>query len=391
MIYINAISLINALGNNKDEVSQKLKENKSGLQGFKNEVLINSDLIYLGKIEAALPEIPVQFSAHNSRNNQLLLHCINDIQTDINTLKKKYDSNRIAIILGTSTSGILEGEEALKHKHKGGDSTSFSYQQQCFSDPSDFLASYLQITGPSYTISTACSSSARSVITGARLIESGAIDAAIVGGADTLCRLSTHGFRSLGALSRNQCHPCAENRDGINIGEAAGLMILSKEKADLSLLGWGASSDAWHVSAPHPEGIGAQLAMQNALDKANLQPSDIGYINMHGTGTKLNDSAESIAIYNIFGENTPCSSTKHLTGHTLGAAGITEIAIAALMIQNSLNIPYQKFTPEYPRDTSLAKINLPGANTRPKTPIILSNSLAFGGNNATLIIGAAHD
>lgn len=391
MIYIHAFSLINALGSSDEEISHHLMHCKSGLKPYTDLWLQNNDTTYLGKIDNTLPIFPDNFPEHHSRNNQLLLHCLQAIQKDVEDLLKQYDKSKIAIILGTSTSGIFEGEEALKAELQGHQSQEFHYQQQCFSDPSDFLAKYLNITGPHYTISTACSSSARALISAANLIESGIIDAAIVGGSDTLCRLSTNGFNSLEALSKEQCRPFSEARRGINIGEAAGLMILSKEPSPLVLMGWGASSDAWHISAPHPEGIGATASMQQALNKAQLTPKDIGYINLHGTGTALNDSAESKAVFNIFQDNVPSSSTKHLTGHTLGAAGITEIGIAALILKYDLPLPSQEFTDQFPKGEDIANIRFAKKDEKIERPIILSNSFAFGGNNASLIIGKNHD
>lgn len=391
MIYINAYSLINALGGDKRTICNHLIKNESGLKHYNENWLQDKCALYLGKITVDLPLIPVSMQAHNSRNNQLLLHCANEIQDEINELKERFESSRIAIILGTSTSGIFEGEIALEESLSGCQSSRFQYQQQCFSDPSDFLSQHLNITGPCFTISTACSSSARAFISAARLLEADLIDAAIVGGADTLCKLSTNGFNSLGALTTDICHPFAEAREGINIGEAAGLMVLSKKEAPLSLLGWGASSDAWHISAPHPEGLGAISCMQEALKKANITPNNIGYINLHGTGTLLNDSAESKAIEYIFQKKVPVSSTKHLTGHTLGAAGITEISLAALILEYNLPLPAQIFTEKYPIGSDISNIRFAVQNEQITKPCILSNSFAFGGNNASLIIGFNYD
>lgn len=387
MIYINAYSLINALGENKEAIIQNLIHNQSGLKKYHETWIQDRPSIYLGKIESELPTIPKSLAKHQSRNNQLLLHCLNQIKEEVQIVKERYDRSKIAIILGTSTSGIHEGEEARKTELTGTSSDTFHYQQQCFSDPSEFLAKYLDISGPSYTISTACSSSARAFISAANLIEAGIIDAAIVGGADTLCQLSINGFNALGALSQAQCHPFSERRDGINIGEAAGLVILSKEPSTLPLLGWGASSDAWHISAPHPEGIGAIKSMQKALQKAKLTPTDIGYINLHGTGTALNDSAESKAVEHLFQNRVPASSTKHLTGHTLGAAGITEIGLAALILQYDLSLPSANFSSVSPVGKDIAEILFVDQNEKLKKPYVLSNSFAFGGNNVSLIIG----
>lgn len=182
---------------------------------------------------------------------------------------------------------------------------------------------WLALDGPAYTLSTACSSSARAIISGRRLIEAGLVDAAIVGGADTLSRMPINGFHSLESLSPTLCQPFGRDRAGITIGEGAGLMLLTWEPQPIALLGVGESSDAYHISAPHPQGEGAIRAINQALTDAQLTPDDVGYINLHGTATQLNDQIESMVVNALFGERVPCSSTKHLTGHTLGTAGIT--------------------------------------------------------------------
>ena len=386
-IYINAIGLVNALGHNNDAILKSLEEEQTGLV-YDDSYLLNQLPTYLGKIQGSLPKIPREYYEHDSRNNQILLAALEQIKPYLDECLKSVDSSRVAVIMGTSTSGIAEGESALQYSSEFQDiSPKYQYQQQRFSDPSDFLAKYLKITGPNYTISTACSSSARAVISGATLIEAGIVDIAIVGGADSLCKMAINGFHALESLSSQPCTPFAQDRSGINIGEAGGLILLSKQPSKLRLYGWGASSDAWHISAPHPEGKGAAEAIVKALNKANLVPDDIGYINCHGTGTPLNDSAESKAIFSLFGDKVPCSSTKHLTGHTLGAAGITELGIAALLLDSPNHLPRQIFTANSPCDQSLPTIQFVDHSMKIKQPMILSNSFAFGGNNVSLIVG----
>ncbi|MCO6524490.1 MAG: beta-ketoacyl-ACP synthase, partial [Candidatus Schmidhempelia sp.] len=298
-------------------------------------------------------------------------------------------NKRIAIIMGTSTSGIHEGDVNLKHYLQTNiHLPTFSYNQQELGDPSCFLTALLGLKGPSYTISTACTSSAKAIISGKRLIESGIVDAAIVGGADSLSRMPINGFNALESLSANPCMPFAQNRNGINIGEASAVFLLTKEEtSNMVILGTGESSDAHHISSPHPEGLGAQKAMQAALDNARLTINDIGYINLHGTATILNDLAESKAVYRLFNQNLPpCSSTKHLTGHTLGSAAATELAISTLLLDQNIYLPQQDFSVS-PFDENLDKINIVTKRMTLNTPIIMSNSFAFGGNNASLIIG----
>lgn len=288
-------------------------------------------------------------------------------------------------MLGTSTSGVDEGDRQTDGGHAG-----YDYRMQELGDPSRFLAHYLQLDGPAYTISTACSSSARAIISGARLIAAGLADVALVGGADSLSRMPINGFASLDSLSEHHCAPFSAGRDGISIGEAAALLLLTREPQPLALLGCGESSDAWHMSAPHPQGVGAEAAMRMALQQAGLQPHEVGYINLHGTATPLNDQVEAAVIHRLFGDAVPCSSTKHLTGHTLGAAGATEAALAALIIQQQLSLPPQDFS-HATQDSTLPPCGLLTVTQSLARPVIASNSFAFGGNNTCLIVGSSHE
>ena len=387
MIYCHGLGLVNALGADNTAIQTSLANNRSGLKSDCSW-LANGQTTFLGTVDATLPEIPQNFSRHHSRNNQLLLAALAQIRPQLDQLIARYGKQRIAIIMGTSTSGIHEGELAIKHYIKHQQKLEhYDYQQQQLADPSQFLADYLGLTGPTYTISTACSSSARAIISGACLLESGLADVALVGGADSLCKMAINGFHALEAISDELCAPFSQHRKGINIGEAAGLMLLSKEPEQITLMGWGASSDAWHMSAPHPEGEGAENAMKAALTKAGLKPEEVGYINLHGTATKLNDSAEAKAVYRVFADKVPCSSSKHLTGHTLGAAGITEAGLAVLMLQHNLSLPVQVFSQNNQQDNSLDAIHLVTEPEHLSQATILSNAFAFGGNNACLIFG----
>ncbi|MGC0021865.1 beta-ketoacyl-[acyl-carrier-protein] synthase family protein, partial [Enterobacter asburiae] len=310
------------------------------------------------------------------------------IQPAVDEAIARVGRDRVAVVLGTSTSGLDEGDEHVRRMTHGEASTRWQYPQQELGDPSRFLANWLQLEGPAYTISTACSSSARAMIGGKRLIEAGLVDIAIVGGADTLSRMPVNGFNSLESFSPTLCEPFGRDRRGITIGEAAALMVLSREPADVALLGTGESSDAYHISAPHPQGEGAIRAIAQALNEAGMQPQDIGYINLHGTATPLNDQIESQVVHDLFGESVPCSSTKHLTGHTLGAAGITEAALSWLILTRDLPLPPQDFA-RYAPDDTLAPCGLLHQRTALKKPVILSNSFAFGGNNASILLGRA--
>ncbi|ALV92741.1 MULTISPECIES: beta-ketoacyl-[acyl-carrier-protein] synthase family protein [Pantoea] len=385
MMYISAFGMMNALGNSLAEIATQLTSGYAPGMQPREGWLQHGKSCWLGEVQGTLPAIPAELAAHNTRNNQLLLAALDQMRPAVEAAIAQFGRERVAIVLGTSTSGVDEGDRQRDTGLPG-----YDYRMQELGDPSRFLAHYLDLDGPAYTISTACSSSARALISGQRLIDAGLADVALVGGADSLSRMPINGFASLDSLSEHHCAPFSAERDGISIGEAAALLLLTREPQPLALLGSGESSDAWHMSAPHPEGVGAERAMQMALQQAGLQPQDIGYINLHGTATPLNDQVEAGVIHRLFGDRVPCSSTKHLTGHTLGAAGATEAALAALILQYNLPLPAQDFSATT-LDSSLPAC---GVLTSPQPlarPMIASNSFAFGGNNTCLIVGRPYD
>ena len=381
MIYISAIGMLNALGNDSQQIADSLKKGEAPGMQLRHGWLSGERACWLGRVEGELPPIPAALSAHNTRNNQLLLAALAQIRPALDAAIARYGASRVAIVLGTSTSGVDEGDQQIR-----GNQPDYHYQMQELGDPSRFLAHYLQLDGPAYTISTACSSSARAIISGERLIAAGLADVALVGGADSLSRMPINGFDSLESLSERRCAPFSRDRDGISIGEGAALMLLTREPQPLALLGAGESSDAWHMSAPHPQGEGAERAMRMALQQANLLPQQVGYINLHGTATPLNDQMEAAVIARLFGNAVPCSSTKHLTGHTLGAAGVCEAALSALILLQNLPLPAQDFT-RAAQDETLPDCGLLLQPQALQRPVIASNSFAFGGNNTCLILG----
>jgi 3-oxoacyl-[acyl-carrier-protein] synthase-1 len=386
MIYISAVGMINALGNDTTEIAANLVRGISPGMRPRNGWLRDHDGAVLGGVDAPLPDIPETFAAHRSRNNQLLLAALAQIQPQVDDAIARFGRDRVAVVLGTSTSGLDEGDRHVDLTLNNQPSTHWHYPQQELGDPSRFLNNWLGLEGPAFTLSTACSSSARAIISGRRLIDAGLADVAIVGGADTLSRMPINGFDSLESLSPTLCQPFGRDRRGITIGEGAALMLLTREPQPIALLGVGESSDAWHISAPHPQGEGAIRAIRQALDEAQLAPADVGYINLHGTATALNDQIEANVLHALFGDGVPCSSTKHLTGHTLGAAGITEAAISMLILQESLPLPAQDFSTS-PIDPTLPACGILHQPQPLARPIILSNSFAFGGNNASILLG----
>lgn len=348
---------------------------------------------YIGRVDG-LEQEPViaRLADYDCRNNRLaMLGLVSDnFEPAVAAARNRYGAHRIAVIVGTSTSGILETELAYRKRDAAGRLPAhFNYRttHENYS-VTDFVRRYLGLQGPAFTISTACSSSAKVFASASRLIESGLCDAAVVGGVDSLCMTTLYGFSSLEIVSTVPCRPADAKRSGISIGEAAGFALLEKAqgRGDAPcLLGYGESSDAYHMSSPHPEGAGARLAMSRALQRSGLDPVQIDYINLHGTATHANDSAEDLAVSALFGGHTPCSSTKGWTGHTLGAAGITEAVIVCLCLQEGLlpaSLNTSTVDPAFTMKVLLKNLSQPVKHA-------LSNSFGFGGNNASLIFGYA--
>jgi 3-oxoacyl-[acyl-carrier-protein] synthase-1 len=299
----------------------------------------------------------------------------------------------VGVFLGTSTSGILETEKGYRHRDPttGALPAEFDYarSQNSFS-VADYVRRALNLDGPTAVVCSACSSSAKVFSSARRMMDAGLIDAAVVGGVDSLCLTTLYGFHALQLTSRGPCKPFDSTRDGISISEAAAFALLERvpdslDADDVKLLGVGESSDAYHMSSPHPEGQGARAAMLAALASAGLTPEDIDYINLHGTGTPSNDAAESRAVASVFGTAVGGSSTKGATGHSLGAAGALEAVICCLALQHDFapgGINTREVDPELGIQYLVA--NRAGRVTR-----ALSNSFGFGGTNCSLLFGRA--
>jgi 3-oxoacyl-[acyl-carrier-protein] synthase-1 len=388
-LYITAYTAVNALGRGKDAMLNALRQEQSGLQPL---LFPPADLTtYVGYVsgletEPVLPPLN-HFDCRNNRLAQLALKQ-DGFEQQVAVLRQRYGAHRVAVLMGTSTSGILETEMAFRHRDDNGAlplNFDFSHTHQ-LSSLVDFVRKALQLEGPGHTISTACSSSAKVFADAWRLMTCGLCDAAIVGGVDSLCLTTLYGFNSLELVAPSPCRPADRERNGISIGEAAGFAILEREptaNAHARLLGYGESSDAHHMSTPHPEGVGAAQAMRAALTRAQLQAGDIDYINLHGTATPSNDRSEDRAITTVFGSSTPCSSTKGWTGHTLGAAGITEAIIAIQCIEHGfmpVSLNTQHLDPEFGSNILLQ-------SRKAGVKHVLSNSFGFGGSNCSLIFG----
>ena len=395
--YLNALGLNCALGRNKAEVSTRLFA--ADTRGMRETAgWIPDRALPVAAVCGDLPALPAHLRQHNSRNNQLLLDAALQIEDDIHQAIARYGSSRIGIVLGTSTSGIDEaGRDIKAYLRDRRFPASYDYHQQELSAPANFLADWLQLSGPAYVISTACTSSARALMSAQRLLDLDVCDAVICGGVDSLCKLTLNGFLALEALSARRCNPFSRNRDGINIGEAAALFLMSKTHdagtPAVALLGAGASSDAHHISAPDPTGQGALQAMRKALQRARLQPRQIDYLNLHGTATPHNDAMESLAVHTLFPDGVACSSTKPMSGHTLGAAGALEAAFCWLTLaadNTRQQLPPHVWDGQQDADLPTLKLVEAAECLRAKAPRhLMSNSFAFGGNNVCLILGDA--
>ena len=389
-LYLNALGVLNALGCGCGEVLAGLRNGRAPGMGPQPGWIPGRE-VHVGAVEAPLPEWPDSLAAFRSRNNRLLAGAAAQIGDELEALRRRHGAERIGVVIGSSTSGIAEGEAAVAaHARDGTVPPGFDYRQQEIASPSEGLARLLGIGGPAWTISTACSSSAKAFASARALVEMDLCDAVVVGGADSLCRLTLNGFAALESVASGPCRPFSSERDGINIGEGAALFLLTREPGPVRLVGVGESSDAHHISAPEPEGRGAEAAMRAALADAGLEAAAIDYLNLHGTATPKNDEMESAAVNRVFGADVACSSTKALTGHTLGPAGATEVALCWLLLSADNDdrcLPAHIFNG--PRDPSLAPIGLlesPARLPQGGTRYCLSNSFAFGGSNCSVVI-----
>ncbi len=393
-LHLSHFTATSCIGRGLEQTLNALRQRRSGLTPCTFDT---ADLAtYIGEVAGVdAMQLPAHLARFDCRNNRLaLLGLTQDGFADaVNTAIAKYGAQRVGVFLGTSTSGILQSELAYRRRDaiSGALPADFIYQttHNTFS-VADFTRQFFALEGPVVAVSSACSSSAKVFASARRMMATGLIDAALVGGVDSLCLTTLYGFNSLELTSKEACRPFDAQRSGISIAEAAAFALLEHAPQHLDadavlLLGTGESSDAYHMSSPHPDGLGARMAMADALRMANLQPADIDYINLHGTATQTNDAAEGKAVNAVFGNRTPCSSTKGATGHTLGAAGSLEAIICALALQNGFvpaGVNVRQLDPALDVDYVLDERNQPLART-------LSNSFGFGGTNCSLILARA--
>jgi 3-oxoacyl-[acyl-carrier-protein] synthase-1 len=425
-VYLHAPGMINALGANLDAIAAALAKNASPGMGL---IETQTGPAFAGRVHTPLEMAPpASLAIFDCRNNRLLLAALAQIASAIEAARERYGASRIGVVLGTSTSGIGEGEAAVRAFMQGGTlPENFDYRQMEFGTPASLAAAVFGLRGPAYTISTACTSSAKAIIAARRLLRAGLCDVVITGGVDSLCELTLQGFASLELTGTARTNPMSRNRSGINIGEGATVFLMSRADTagcagrrhhrPVMLAGAGESSDAYHVSSPDPEGVGAEIALRSALADAQLSPAQIAYVNLHATATRKNDEMEAHLMARVFPNGVPASGTKPLTGHTLGAAGATELGLAWLCLaRDDVALPRHLWDGE--RDPALPVLDLvedlrylrhsnnsnsgrdrdcdcdrgngsanANANANASTQYIMSNSFAFGGSNASLILG----
>ena len=393
-LVLTAYTATSCLGRGVDATRAALAEGRSGLTPCAFETVTLET--HVGEVPGVDDQpLPGEFREFECRNNRLALLGLRQdgFAEAVRALAKRTGSKRIGVWLGTSTSGILETELAYRRRDPASGALPADFRYRGAHNTASiaaFVQRALGLEGPAAVISSACSSSAKVFASAQRAIEAGLVDAAVVGGVDSLCLTTLYGFHSLQLVSRSPCRPFDAGRDGLSIGEAAAFALIERPRESLPaeavlLLGTGESSDAWHMSAPHPEGRGAAAAMSQALAAARAAPADIDYINFHGTGTPSNDAAEAQAVASVLGVETPGSSTKGATGHTLGAAGGLEAVICALALRHGL-MPGGVNTRAV--DPALKVSYLRASRSAPLKKV-MSNSFGFGGSNCSLVLGRA--
>jgi 3-oxoacyl-[acyl-carrier-protein] synthase-1 len=382
------------LGHGIEATLSALQQARSGLSPCQFEdVELPTWIGEVSGVDAVrVPSALQRFDCRNNRLAQLAL-AQDGFDAAVRAALARFGARRVGLYLGTSTSGILSTELAYRRLDPitGALPAQFDYAGTHNSFAAvDFVARLFELAGPAAAVCTACSSSAKVFAAAQRMIAADQIDAAIVGGVDSLCLTTLYGFHALQLTSRDRCRPFDRARDGLSIAEAAAFALLERapqhpDEDAVLLLGAGESSDAYHMSSPEPDGAGARSAMGAALDASGVSACDVDYINLHGTGTPSNDRAESRAVTALFGDATPCSSTKGATGHALGAAGALEAVICAIALKSGLmpgGLHHREPDPEL-------KLNYLTGNRRAALRCVLSNSFGFGGANCSLLFGRA--
>jgi 3-oxoacyl-[acyl-carrier-protein] synthase-1 len=388
-VYLHALGMINALGDRVDTIVPALA---AGVAPGMGTIHTGIGDTFAGSVTAPLDLAPPEsLSRYDCRNNRLLLAALAQIAPAVDAARERYGAHRIGVVLGTSTSGIEAAEAAFVYQAQAGKlPVSFDYRQVEIGTVAPFAAAALDLHGPAFTISTACTSSAKAFVSARRLLQLHLCDAVVVGGVDSLCELTVQGFASLESTSSTRSNPMSRNRCGINVGEGAAVFLMSRDEGLVVLAGVGESSDAHHISAPDPHGAGGEIALRAALAHAGLVPADIGYVNLHATATRKNDDMEAHLMARVFPHGVAASGTKPLTGHQLGAAGATELGFAWLTLaRDDVALPRHLWDGE--ADPALPPLDLVDnerhLSRTASAQYVMSNSFAFGGSNVSLILG----
>ncbi|TDM05735.1 MAG: beta-ketoacyl-[acyl-carrier-protein] synthase II [Ideonella sp. MAG2] len=388
-VFLHGLGLSCALGSTLDEVRQRLFAD-SATPLSRTTAWSPGRELPLGVVNHPLPVWEEGTPARwRSRSNQLLRLAMGELEPAVLAVRERFGPARVAVVLGSSTAGVAEGEQAARARAQGLPwPSTFDYAVQEMSNGAAFVAQHWGLKGPVHALSTACSSAPKAMASAARLLRMGVVDAVVTGGADALCALTVAGFSALDSVSDHTCQPLSPHRCGINIGEGAGLFLMTREPGPIRLAGWGETSDAHHMSAPHPEGRGAIEAMQQALARAGVAPQVVDYVNLHATATVQNDAMESLAVQQVLGCGVPVSGTKPLTGHALAAAGALEAGLCMLAMTDN---PQGRLPPHWwdgHADPALPPLTVAQAGDSLGRPLrwVMSHSFAFGGSNAVLLL-----
>lgn len=391
---IEAVGMINALGPDLDKLWPRILAGDQSGFAPRPELAAGRDGWLASVDDRWLPTLPKAFQHYDCRNNRFSLAALQGIEDAVREAIAAAGVDRVGIVMGTSTSGSRECEAAILHEHTHGSLLpEFQYPQLELGGTAGFLAEWLEVRGPAFSISTACSSGARALASARSLLALDVCDVVIAGASDSLCALTTHGFASLKAVSASITNPFSANRDGLTLGEGAALFLVSRSSNGIQIRGVGESTEAHHISSPDPDGNGAATSMREALDDAGLAPKQIAYLNLHGTGTRLNDSMESRAVADVLGNDIPSSSTKALVGHCLGAAGAIELGLCWRALREPETLPLMPHVYDRVPDPELPAITLTPGGRIPIAPgiAVMSNSFGFGGNNCSIILSTGAD
>ena len=392
---LGALGLVTTLGDDLASSWQALRAGEVTTLRSRSH-LVPGEALLVGDVVADLEPCPETLARHACRNNLLSLRALRQMEGAVHEALRGVRADRVGVVMGSSTAGMSSAEAAVAARQRSDAlPPEFDYSQMELGGVAEFVADWLGVSGPCYTISTACSSGARALASARSLLTMDLCDVVIAGGTDSLCATTANGFAALKALTDRPSLPFSQNRSGFTLGEGSAIFLVTRNGGGVQLAGVGESSDAHHMSAPQPDGIGAEAAMRAALHDAGIPPDAIQYINLHGTGTALNDVVEGKAVHRVFGDRIVCSSTKPLLGHTLGASGAIEAAVCWLTLRaiqdETLAVPPHHW--DEVRDPQIPTLRL--ARRGDVVPVegsrayVMSNSFGFGGNNCALVLATA--